>query len=587
MYVHAVRETAYLKRDQALPRQTGLFLLSTVTMVSCVVLGGGTHAGFLGDVIIQATALPLGLLVIWSLLGRPWKQAGNGPFWAAVFTVLLLAFPLLQLIPVSAHLPWLPSAHLSPGDSAALTSRLQGWQPLSVYPEATWLAWLSLMPPVVLFWGIALLDLKDRRLVSLAVLALGAASAFLGLLQIAQGPSSELRFFEITNQSEAVGFFANRNHFSALLYCEILIVAAWIMAITGEMLEAPRGQRFQSAEILVVAAGFAFLVALIAAQGMARSRAGIFLTGAALAGAIAMTFGTRRREEREQSQRRLIGAAFVIAITLVAEFSLYRAFERFAYDNLQDDSRIVFARNTIEAAKSFMPFGSGLGTFVRVYGLFEKPADTMVNKYANHAHNDWLELWLEMGVAGLVLTALFVLWLAWRAPKIWGGQNPGIPELDVLLAKSASLIIVLLLLHSAVDYPLRTSAIMAVMAFACALLIDPPAPADNSLAAKPMLLRSERSRPGKSRRMQPNLEGDKSGAEAGGGPNAVPGKDELRRPVSGYDTQRWNHPAEWPSAWSPGPSEAKPAPGAQPPTDPVWPADIPPPRAPGPDKKQD
>lgn len=54
---------------------------------------------------------------------------------------------------------------------------------------------------------------------SLVVIGIGPASVLLGFLQVAQGPSSPLRLFEFTNLTEAVGFFANRNHFSALLYC--------------------------------------------------------------------------------------------------------------------------------------------------------------------------------------------------------------------------------------------------------------------------------------------------------------------------------------------------------------------------------
>jgi hypothetical protein len=37
-------------------------------------------------------------------------------------------------------------------------------------------------------------------------------------------------------------------------------------------------------------------------------------------------------------------------------------------------------------------------------------------------------------------------------------------------------IVVLLLVHSAVDYPLRTTAVMCTFAFACALMVEPPSP---------------------------------------------------------------------------------------------------------------
>lgn len=42
-----------------------------------------------------------------------------------------------------------------------------------------------------------------------------------------KGLMSSLRFFEYTNPTEAVGFFANRNHFAALLYTVMLFAAVW------------------------------------------------------------------------------------------------------------------------------------------------------------------------------------------------------------------------------------------------------------------------------------------------------------------------------------------------------------------------
>ena len=49
----------------------------------------------------------------------------------------------------------------------------------------------------------------------------------------------------------------------------------------------------------------------------------------------------------------------------------------------------------------------------------------------------------------------------------------GATPLDWTLARAATIVIVLILAHSFVDYPLRTEAMMVIMAFACALLIEP------------------------------------------------------------------------------------------------------------------
>jgi len=73
------------------------------------------------------------------------------------------------------------------------------------------------LPTFAIFLGVLQLDYAERRLLSLVALAMGFLSVLLGLTQVAQGPSSPLRFFEYTNAQEAVVFFANRNHFAAML----------------------------------------------------------------------------------------------------------------------------------------------------------------------------------------------------------------------------------------------------------------------------------------------------------------------------------------------------------------------------------
>jgi O-antigen ligase len=110
--------------------------------------------------------------------------------------------------------------------------------------------------------------------------------------------------------------------------------------------------------------------------------------------------------------------------------------------------------------------GSGLGTFPAVYRLSEDPA-TVERTFVNHAHNDYMEFALEAGIPGIVLTLLFLLWWCSRAFAIW--RSPDAAE----MARAACVASAAVLLHSLVDYPLRTAAIATVTAMALALMADP------------------------------------------------------------------------------------------------------------------
>ena len=169
---------------------------------------------------------------------------------------------------------------------------------------------------------------------------MGFLSVLLGLTQVAQGPSSSLRFFEFTNAQEAVGFFANRNHFAAMLYTLTLLAAAW----TGNNgiafgLEKNRN-KFSTASIVSQLASFCILTVLIGAQVVTRSRAGMILTLGALFGAFLLIRQGQRATNGMRPTWLMVGAAS-LAVVLSMQFSLYRALDRFAIETAPDASHRV------------------------------------------------------------------------------------------------------------------------------------------------------------------------------------------------------------------------------------------------------
>src|SRR5580693_10469056 len=281
-------------KDMAL---RGPFWLTAFTLLAALLLGGGTRGGFLSDALLQLLAIPL---LLWSAsrLGDLfWRQRAKVRQlrWEFIFCVAVVLVPLIQLVPLPPAL-WT----LLP-DRAPLIASFDGlghglpWLPISVSPNATWLSVAALLPALAIFLGTALLGYRERRLLSLAVVAFGIVSSFLGLLQIAQGPASRLRFFSATNLSEAVGFFANRNHFAALLYVVLLFAAVWAMDVGFTAGLWRYRKTFEARSIVAVTASFLAIVVLLAAEAMARSRAGMILTMISLVGVYGLVLTDRRR----------------------------------------------------------------------------------------------------------------------------------------------------------------------------------------------------------------------------------------------------------------------------------------------------
>jgi O-antigen ligase len=534
-------------KDMAL---SGQFWLTAFTLLAALLLGGGTRGGFLSDALLQLLAIPL-LLVSVSRLGDLfWHQQAKlrELRWEIIFYLAVVLVPLIQLVPLPPAI-WTLLPHRAPliasfdGLGQGLGHDLP-WLPISVSPNATWLAVAALLPTLAVFFGTLLLGYRERRLLSLAVVAFGIVSAFLGLLQIAQGPASRLRFFSATNVTEAVGFFANRNHFAAFLYVVLLFAAVWAIDV-GFAVGPWRDRRiFEARSIVTVTASFLAIVILLAAEAMARSRAGMILTMVSLAGVYGLALTDRRRRTLSATPLNFLFVAAGTAFILIVQFALYRVLARFNTDPL-DDLRLQFARTTIEAAWAYMPFGAGMGTFVPVYGMFEKPPDLFAHAYINHAHDDVLELWLETGTFGIALMAAFAAWFVSRAIRIWRYAAVGANEFDRSLARAATIAVALIVIHSFLDYPLRTAAMTAVFAFACGLMVETFG-VDNRA---------------KQRRIHASFDTtarDAAPRVMAVSPDAAPAANAAdQEPAPSYQPPRqrparWGDDVEWPEAWRKG-----------------------------------
>ena len=432
------------------------FLPYTSFFVVLAILFGGDGIQGWSDAVVQLAALPL---LAWAFFKLTPSRLGRGGQSAIVLLCAIVVLPLLQLIPLP---PSLWSALPGRGEIAAAyeaAGTALPWLPISLDPSATWLALLALLPATAIFLAVLSLEQRSRRILIVLIFIVVFASVLLDLQQTWDGPNSPLRFYAITNLDRAVGFFANANHNAALLYAAIPFAAAWAI---GLVRDNRRGRTVGLALLVLL------ILTIVIGVTLTQSRAGLALLFSAGICSLLLAW----RHNRGQSGRRLLfvaAGANIVALLLAFQFG-FVAFMQRAEEQGIKDQRWPIARITSEAAIANLPLGSGFGTFVPIYDRFAPP--TLIGeRYVNHAHNDWLESWLTGGVPAVALTIGFLAWLAASTLRLWRSGQPERPVLDVVLAQAASIVIVLLLLHSIVDFPLRIPALSVLFAMSCAYLI--------------------------------------------------------------------------------------------------------------------
>ena len=127
---------------------------------------------------------------------------------------------------------------------------------------------------------------------------------------------------------------------------------------------------YDIASIIAIVGSFTVLVILLAGSSWrVRGPASVSYHHRAIGGLRTWYFKWRSRISALVNKL-LIGVIALVAV-LSLQFALYRVLERIP-DGLGGD-RPVIASTTVEAARAYMPLGSGLGTFVPVYAMFKSP----------------------------------------------------------------------------------------------------------------------------------------------------------------------------------------------------------------------
>jgi O-antigen ligase len=426
-------------------------------LLLCIVLGGSVQ-GIWSNFALQIIGVAI---LIWAVVRHQ-----NPPRFDRLPLILVLLALLvagLQLIPLPPALWTMLPGRSGIAHGYDLLQIPRPWLSISETPYESVATLFALIPPLALFAAVAAAE--SARGVAGALLIGTATAIVVGALQVASGSASAWYFYPITN-SGAVGFFANSNHMGTLLLTAIPFVAA--LLLSGKSQRRLRGK---AAAVITIAAAALGLILLGIALN--RSLAALLLVIPVLLGTgLMIPAGWRLRWIGVPvAVMGLTGAVVALSVNPLGSTAASQAKE------VSVQSRQAIWHTTDEAIANSFPIGTGLGSFAEVYRLYENPW-TVDSTYVNHAHNDYLELTLELGLPGIILIALFLVWWGRRLVQVWSTNLSSPFERAATIASAA------ILAHSVVDYPLRTSAMAAVFAMCIAILARfrpaeaAPAPAD-------------------------------------------------------------------------------------------------------------
>jgi O-antigen ligase len=441
--------------------RAAILLLSAAFLVAIFLLGGSAR----DDVVSLIVLRPLSVLCLGSsLLFVPrevWRDN-------KALVALACALPLLTL----AYLVPLPPGlwRMLPGrdliwDVGQLAGGDQPWRPLSLVPYRTWNSFWSFFAPLAMFFLALSLYRDQSRKMAYVLVAVIFASGVLGLLQSIGSPANGFYLYRITNEDSAVGLLANRNHQAMLLAIAFPAIAA-VASLSKGSREAVKPKLW-----LAMGLGVMILPFLLVTE----SRAGLVLGSVAIAlGLVVYRNPSPHLQARRQPIKSFyrwaaIGAAAasVVLITALAarSSSLQRAF---AHD-ATDDLRLQVWGPIFRQVWTYFPLGTGNGTFVEAYQIIERD-QSLAPQYLNHAHNDFLEILLTGGLPAIIVL-LCAGWFLGRAILRAFGRSDEVDHVDGVLARLGAAIVIILVLGSAYDYPLRVPSLACLFSLAVAWLV--------------------------------------------------------------------------------------------------------------------
>ena len=279
---------------------------------------------------------------------------------------------------------------------------------LSLYPYAS-LYKLLFLAALGMLWVSIILAVSTKgevRLLLAAVIISGLLQSLLYLLGYLRGKPllSRLYGYEI---EEIGGTFVNRDHYSAYLSMILPVLAAWLFYYTQQVMKSHRRTSIARAVSMVQhkrgAISFMTIMLILMAVGqlLSLSRAGI--------GSCLLSVGILMYLFSRGTGRIKITTIVILSMILIASLTYWIGYEpiiskfKLIPNEWQSTlGRWTIWKDSIKIIKDYPVFGVGLSNYGAIFPHYK----SFIGIKYLHAHNDYLQFGIEMGVPGLILLVL-------------------------------------------------------------------------------------------------------------------------------------------------------------------------------------
>jgi O-antigen ligase len=280
-----------------------------------------------------------------------------------------------------------------------------------------------------------------------------------------------------TSEEEARGTYRNRNHFAGLLEMVLPIAVAYAIALLRPDRSArtehryPRTLGFSSA--LNSGAVFAMAVLMLTALVYSGSKTGFVACLAAF-----FLMGVLTLAHRVTGTKKWLGVA-VLAMLFVAVFiyfptdQLANAFTRSVSndpDPVSLEGRRAIWIDSLPLLRAYPVFGSGLGTYGTAVLKYQT---ALVDVDFSFAHNDYLQLATELGVAGALIFFGLMSAILVRAARI---AIDGATSSTRILGLGCTGALAAISIHSLTDFNMYIPANALLLTWIAAIVAGVPRP---------------------------------------------------------------------------------------------------------------